>query len=74
MVAYFATAVPSTEWCYVDKVIHQYVFVNLVNNWKRQRVSKYDMDTRTELEEVNFYFSFVPSYDCMVFQIPEGGW
>lgn len=48
----FATAVPSKEFSYADKVIHQYVFVNPVKNLKRPHVLKCDMDTRAELEEV----------------------
>lgn len=57
--ACFATAVPSKECTYADKVIHQYVFVNRVKNLKRQHALKCDMDTRAELEEVHCYVFFV---------------
>ncbi|GMP72797.1 hypothetical protein CsSME_00030710 [Camellia sinensis var. sinensis] len=50
--ACFATLVPGKEWCYVDMVIHQFVFVNPAKNSKRQHVLKCDMDMRTKLGEL----------------------
>ncbi|KAL0388212.1 UNVERIFIED_CONTAM: hypothetical protein Sradi_2703000 [Sesamum radiatum] len=50
--AYSVTAVPSKEWSYADKVIHQCVFANPAKSWKRLLDLNCDMDIKIELQKL----------------------